>query len=138
MKELTKSQYLYLKSKKNAILRNEIIEIEDEEYDDLIQYNSQVMPIEYRNELSDKIEELEIIIESMQTEIESMKETTDNARIDALENSVESMQTEIESMKETTDNARIDALEQDMEAIKEVAYDEVNIDNGVLDLTEIK
>lgn len=39
MKTITKAQYLYLKSKKNAYLsKNETVTIEDEEFEDLIQY----------------------------------------------------------------------------------------------------
>ena len=112
MKELSRSQYLYLKSKKNAVLKNEIIEIDDEEYDDLIQYYNKAISIAYKNELFERIEELENIIEAMQSEIKSIKETSNSERITALEN--------------------------DIDAIRDVAYDEVIIDNGVLDLSEIK
>ena len=45
MKTITKAQYLYLKSKKNAKrFKNELVELTDEEYEDLIQYAPNITP----------------------------------------------------------------------------------------------
>jgi len=45
MKTITKAQYLYLKSKKNAErFKNKLIELTDEEYEDLIQYAPNIIP----------------------------------------------------------------------------------------------
>ena len=35
-------------------------------------------------------------------------------------------------------NEKLQALEQAIEELKQVAYDEVNIDNGIMDITNIK
>jgi cell shape-determining protein MreC len=66
-----------------------------------------------------------------------------NAAIDSYSNAINQKISELHNIAITEEQkteliAKLEQLERDIDALKEVAYDSVNIESGTLDITNIK
>ena len=88
------------------------------------------------------VDNLEEMIEQRYIEISDEEYSRINNGIDTYSNAIREIYDHLQNITFTEQQKsellqKIELLEADIEALKQVAYDEVSVDNGVLDLSEV-
>ena len=88
------------------------------------------------------VDNLEEMIEQRYIEISDEEYSRINNGIDTYSNLIQEIYDHLQNITFTEQQKsellqKIELLEADIEALKQVAYDEVSVDNGVLDLSEV-
>ncbi len=88
------------------------------------------------------VDNLDEMIEQRYFEISDEEYSRINNGIDTYSNAIQEIYDHLQNIIFTEQQKsellqKIELLEADIEALKQVAYDEVSVDNGVLDLSEV-